>query len=78
MDICFWKECKQKNANEKIMELYNRNQRRVCTKKRESIFIVEGREVGGAWIHPRTIEKRIYQALEVATNSTSVFCGEEG
>ena len=29
-------------------------------------------------VHKRTIKKRVYQTLKVASNSTSVLCGKEG
>ena len=33
MNLCFWKERKQENANEKDIRLCNRYQERICAKE---------------------------------------------
>jgi len=45
--------------------------------KRKGIPTVKRGERGGKGICERTIEKRIYPAVEVTTNSASILCGEE-
>ena len=34
----------------------------------------QGGERRDVWVHSKTIEKRVYQTLEVTSNNTSVFC----
>ena len=43
-------------------------------KKEKGISIVERRKKRGTQVHIKTIEKRVYQTLEVASNSTSILC----
>ena len=59
------------------MRSCDRIERRVCTEKREDVSI-ERREKRGIWVHKWIIEKRLYQALKVTSNSTSIFCRKEG
>ena len=46
-------------------------------KKEEGVSIVERREKRGARVHIRTIKKRVYQTLEVTSNSTGPFYKKE-
>jgi len=45
--------------------------------KRKGIPTVERGERGGKGICERTIEERIYLAIEVITNGTGILCREE-
>ena len=55
----------------------NRSEERICTKKGEGIFIVKRRKRREVRVYIRIIKKRVHQTLEITSNSTSVFCGEE-
>ena len=59
------------------MGLCDRNKREICAKKEESVSIVKKRERRGVRIHIRTIKKRVYQTLEVTSNSTGPFYKKE-
>ena len=78
MDKGVWKEAIREDADEKDIGSCNRCQRGVCTKKREGIPIVERSERRSERVYERAVEKRIHSAIKVTTNSTSIFCGEEG
>ena len=60
MDSCLQQEGKWMNAHKKAVGLYNRYKEEVCTKKGKDVSIVEGGVGGGAWVHNRTIEERVY------------------
>ena len=60
------------------MGLYNRYEGGVCTKKREGISIVEGREGRGVRVHIGATEERIHLTLKVTSNGTSIPCRKEG
>ena len=53
---------------------YNRYEERVCTKERKGVSTLKRRKKRGMGVHRWTIEERVYQTLEVASNSTSIFC----
>ena len=78
VDSCVWKETKWKNAHKKIMRLYYWNKERICALEREGVSIIERGEREGAWVHIRTIKKKVYQALEFTSNGPSVFCRKKG
>jgi len=46
-------------------------------KKGEDVSAVEGEERRDVQVHQRTIEKRVYQTLEIILNNTSIFCKKE-
>ena len=77
MDKGVWKEAIRKDANKEVVGSCDRDEGRVCTTKRKGIPTIERGERGGKGICERTIEKRIYLAVEVTTNSTGILCGEE-
>jgi len=78
VDLGLWKKDQQIDVYQEVIGLYYQNKRRVCAKKEKSISVVKGRERGGTQVHNRTIKKRVYQALKVASNGTSIFCKEKG
>ena len=43
-------------------------------KERKDVSAVEGGKRRGVQVHQRTIEKRVYQTLEIILNNTSIFC----
>ena len=51
---------------------------RVHTKEGKNISIVKKRKRRGTRVHQGTTEKRVYQTLEVTSNSTGVLCRQEG
>ena len=59
------------------MGLCNRDEKEIYTKEGEGVSIVERRVERYIWVHPRIVEERIYQTLEVILNSTGVFCRKE-
>ena len=78
MNKGLWQETVRENAYKKNMGSHNRYEKRVCTKKRKDILIVKRRERRGMGVYQGTVKKRVYQILEVASNSASVLCREEG
>jgi len=56
----FLKKTEWEDTNKKIMELCNWDQERICTKKGESVSVVEEREERDMWVYSRTIKKRVY------------------
>jgi len=70
-------EAIRKDANKEVVGSCDRDERRVCIMKRKDISTVERGERGGKKICERTIEERIYLAIEVTTNGAGIFCGEE-
>ena len=73
----FGKKASEKNADQKDMRLYYWYKERICTKKREGVSIVKKEERRSAQVYLQTIEKRVYQTLKVASNSTSILCRKE-
>jgi len=51
MNPCIWKKAVRKNVHQKAMESCNRDGRRICTKKREGISLVEEGERRGARVY---------------------------
>jgi len=51
VDPGIWEEAVRKNTHKKAIESCNRNKRRVCTKERESVPIIKGKERGGMQVH---------------------------
>ena len=50
----------------------------VCAEKGKSVSIVKRGKRGGEGVHQRAVEKRIYLAIKVTTNDTSILCREKG
>ena len=78
MDSYLWKESKWEDINKEIVRPYNKDERRVYTKKEEGVSIVKARKKRSMRVYQKTIEKRVYQILKVISNGTSVFCRKEG
>ena len=78
MDKSIWEEAVGKNANKKIVGSCDRCKGGVCTMKREDIPAVERRERRGKRICKGAVKEGVYPAIKVTTNSTGIFCGEEG
>ena len=77
MDKGVWEEAIRKDANKEVVRSCDRDEGRVCTMKRKGIPTVKREERGGKGIYERTIEKRIYLAIEVTTNSAGILCRKE-
>jgi len=60
------------------MGLCNRSKGGVCTKKGESISIVERIKRGSKGVYLRTTEEGVYLTIKVTTDNTSILCGEKG
>jgi len=56
----------------------NRHEGRICAQEREGVPVVQEREGRSVRVYFQTIEKKVYQTLKVASNSTSVLCGKKG
>jgi len=72
--LCLWKKSEWENTNKEVMGLYNWSKERIYTKEGEDISVVKEREERGVRIYWRTIEKRVYQMLEVISNSFYILC----
>ena len=77
MDKGVWEETVREDADVKVMELCNRCEGRICIEEGEGVPVIKGGERGGKRICERTIEKEVYSAVKVTTNSTGVLCREE-
>ena len=60
------------------MRSCNRDEGRICAKKRKDVPVVEGRKGGGKRICKGTVEKRLHPTIEVTTNGAGILCGKEG
>jgi len=59
------------------MGLYNRSQKRIYTKKRESVSLIKRRKRRSKKVHSGTDEEEVYKTIKIAKDSTSILCGEE-
>jgi len=73
-----WEGGIKKNAHLKAMGSCNRIEKEVCIQKRESIFTIERRKRESASIHRGPTTKKIYLAIKITTDLTSLFCSKEG
>jgi len=55
------------------MRSYNRNKKGVCAKKGESVPIVKRRKKRSERVYKGAAKKRIYSAIKITTNGTSIF-----
>ena len=60
------------------MGLCDRSKGRVCTKKGESISIVEERKRESKGVCLRAAKEGIYLTIQVTIDSTGIFCKKEG
>ena len=51
----------------------NRVKGRICTKKRESLFLVQRRERGGDRVYLGADKKEVYYIIKITTNCTGVL-----
>jgi len=77
VDKGIWKKAVRENADEKTIGSCDRHEEGVCTEEGESIPIVERRKRRGKGICKGAVMKRIYLAIKVTTNGTSILCREE-
>ena len=77
MDKSVWKEAIRENANKKGMGPHDRCEERICTEEEEGVSAVKRGKERGKRICKRIVEKGIYSAVKITTNSTSVLCREE-
>ena len=78
MDKSLWKETIWENANEKGVEPCNRGKRRICAKKEEDVPIVKRGKRGSKGVYKEAAEKGVYLTVQITTDSTGIFCREEG
>jgi len=55
----------------------NRSQKRIHTKERESISLVERRKRRSKRVYPRVNKEVVYKTIKIITDSTGIFCGKE-
>jgi len=72
-----WKKEVKKNASAKDLGPRYRVERRVHTKKRKDILIVERRKGRSTSIYKGSVEERIYPTFQVIPNVTSTLCGKK-
>jgi len=60
------------------MRLHNRDKEGIFTEKRKIVSIVKGGKGGSKRVCKGAVEKRIYLAVKITSNSASILCGEEG
>ena len=56
----FWKEDKWKNANKENIKPYNKVERKVHTKKRENLFLVQRRKKKSKEVHSETDKEFVW------------------
>jgi len=57
--------------------LCNKVERRICTKERENLSLVQRRERRGKEVYLEADKKEVYLTIKVTIDGTSVFCGKE-
>ena len=77
MKESIWEGEIRKNAHQKAVGPCNRIERRVCAKKGKGVFAVERGKREGTSIHGGSTAKRIYLAIKITTDLTSLFCSKE-
>jgi len=78
MDQDVWEETIREDADKKDVRSRNRRKRGVCTKEGKSVSTVKRRKRRSMGVCLRAVEEGIYLTVQVTTDSTSIFCGEEG
>jgi len=73
-----WEKGIRKNVYQKAVGSCNRIERGVCAQEGESIFTVKKRKKGVVSICREPTAKRIYSAIKITTDLTSLFCSKEG
>ena len=73
-----WEEAIREDADKEGMGPHDRCERRVHTKERKGIPVVERKERGGKRICERAVAKGVYMAIKVTANSAGILCGEKG
>jgi len=59
------------------MRSCNRPQRRICTKKRESVSLVQRRERRSERVYLRADKEGIYKTVKITTNNIHILCRKE-
>ena len=59
------------------MGLCNKVERRICTKERENLSLVQRRERRGKKVYLEADKKEVYLTIKVTIDGTSVFCEKE-
>ena len=72
-----WKGGIGNNIYQKALGTYDRIERRICIQKGESIFAIKGKKRGSISIHGESTIKRVYLAVKIAIDLTSLFCSKE-
>jgi len=78
MDKGVQEEVIREDADEEGVGSHNRYERKVHTKKRKGIPIVERRERGDKRICERAVAKGVYMAVKVTANGAGILCGKKG
>ena len=65
------------DAHQKALGSCNKHEDRICAEGGKGISFVKRREKRGVQVYIWTIEKKVYQTIEIASNGTGVFCRQE-
>jgi len=78
VDKSIWEEAIGEDANKEGVGPYNRYEGEVCTEERKGVSVVKRGKGESKRVHKGAVEKRIYLAIKITSNSTSILCEEEG
>jgi len=56
----------------------DRDEGRICAKKKESVPVVKGRKRRGERVHKGIVEEGLYPTVKVTTDGAGILCGKEG
>lgn len=77
MDWDVWKKTEWKNTDKKDIRSYNRSKRKIHTKKRKSLPLVQREEKRSKRIYKKANKKEVYLAIKIASDYTFIFYGKE-
>ena len=72
-----WKGRIRKNTHQEAMEPCDRAERRICAKKKKSIFAIKREKKGDTSICKELTTKRIYLAIKITIDLTSAFIAKK-
>jgi len=73
-----WEKRIRKNASVKSLGPCNRVERRIYTKERKGVFIIQREKGESASICERSTAKRVHLTLQITANITSTLFGKKG
>jgi len=60
------------------MRSCDRSEGEVCTEEEKGLSVVKGGKRESKGVHQKAVEKKIYLAIKVTTNSAGILCREKG